>query len=111
MATMTPTVAWVTGRRAALPTDARFFIPHHDRPAWPETELDRRAQDLATIHRPDQDPLRWRRRWGVLPWPGLEEPRCVFCGRAWLCPPAAWAHAQLSAHGHNRREHLSEEAP
>ena len=51
-------------------TDVWFLVTNYqtDRP---EDELDRRARDLATIHRPDRDTLHWSMRWGVLPWPVL----------------------------------------
>ncbi len=130
------------GHPGWLPTsypDAGFLPPQHHRPPWPETEihteiyteidptviadvdpealealteLDHRASDLASIHRPDRDPFRWHRRWGSLPWLGHHRPPlCVFCRRPWLCPPAAWAHAQLSTPRCSAPEHRRQEAP
>ncbi|GAA2757044.1 hypothetical protein [Actinopolymorpha rutila] len=123
------------GHSGWLPTsypDVGFLLPQHDRPPRPETEvgtevitdvdpealtealteLDHRASDLASIHRPDRDPFRWQLRWGSLPWLGHDRPPlCVFCRRPWLCPPAAWAHAQLSTPRCSAPEHPSQEAP
>ncbi len=111
MATTTPTFTWKPGGKPASAPDVWFLVTNVNQPDRPEDELDRRARDLATIHRPDVDALHWRRRWGVLPWPSIDLPVCVFCGRGWLCPPAAWAHARLSTLGTFTREHLVEEQP
>jgi hypothetical protein len=109
MATTTPTFTWKPGGKPASGTDVWFLVARHTDTDRPEDELDRRARDLATIHRPDGDALHWRLRWGVLPWLALDRPVCVFCGRGWLCPPAAWAHARLSTLGGPSRPHVLED--
>ncbi|REF34773.1 hypothetical protein DFJ64_0139 [Thermasporomyces composti] len=111
MASTSPSFAWQTGRKPASEADVWFLVTNYGQADRPEDELDRRARDLAAIHRPDREAVHWRRRWGVLPWPELHQPLCVFCKRKWLCPPAAWAHARLSTLGSFRREHLCEERP
>jgi hypothetical protein len=110
MATTTPAFAREPRGKPVPSPDVWFLVTNYqtDRP---DDELDRRARDLATIHRPDRDTQHWGRRWGVLPWPVLHHPVCVFCGRRWLCPPAAWAHARLSTLGGLQRDHLSEDGP
>lgn len=118
MATTTPTVTWRRGpgkRGTRNPGE----MPASQAEVWSlaagtrrsgalEDELDRRARDLATIHRAERDPLGWQLRWGFIPWPVLERSHCVFCGRQWLCPPAAWAQGRLTALGSLGLE-LSEE--
>lgn len=109
MATTTPTVTWRRGlgkrgtrKPARTPASAAdvWFLAAGTRPSGAlDNELDRRARDLATIHRPQRDAHGWRRRWRLVPWPAPEGPHCVFCGRQWLCPPAAWAHGRLATLG------------
>ncbi|WP_020573479.1 hypothetical protein [Actinopolymorpha alba] len=101
----------LAGGTSSADADIWCLVTSYGQADWPEDELDRRARDLATIHRADRNGLRWNLRWGVVPWLVLEHPVCVFCGRDWLCPPAAWAHARLSTLGSFRREHLCEEVP
>lgn len=120
MATTTPTVTWKRGpgkrgtrKPAGTPASHAdvWFLAAGARPSGAvEDELDRRARELATIHRPQRDALSWRRRWRLVPWPTLERSHCVFCGRQWLCPPAAWAHGRLSTLGNLSRE-ICEESP
>ena len=101
MATTTPTFTWRPVGKPASVADGWLLVNRPTDAGRPEDELDRRARDLATIHRPGRNVLHWRLRWRVLPWPALDNPVCVFCGRGWLCPPAAWAHARLSDHSHD----------
>lgn len=109
MATTTPTFTWKPGGKPASGTDVWLLVSRYTETDGPEDELDRRARDLATIHRPDRDALHWRLRWGVLPWLALDRHVCVFCGRGWLCPPAAWAHARLSTLRANAHPPLRED--
>jgi hypothetical protein len=118
MATTTPTVTWRRGAgkkgtrklggRSASEADVWFLAAGARRSGSLEDELDRRARDLATIHRPERDAFGWQFKWGLVPWPASERSHCVFCGRLWLCPPAAWAHGRLSTLGSPGCE-LSEE--
>jgi hypothetical protein len=110
MATTTPTFARRSRGKHTAGADVWFLVASNQT-GRPEDELDRRARDLATIHRPDRDTLHWNFRWGVLPWLVLQHPVCVFCGRRWLCPPAAWAYARLSTLDAFKREHLCEDRP
>jgi hypothetical protein len=109
MATTTPTFARKSRGKHSASADVWSLVANYHT-GRPEDELDRRARDLATIHRPDRHSLHWTFRWGV-PWALLHYPACVFCGRRWLCPPAAWAYARLSMLGAFQSEHPREDQP
>lgn len=61
-------------------------------PEW----VERLAAEIERTHRPDRSRATIRLRWRVVPVPTLRRAWCVSCGRAWICPDAAWAEDIVS---------------
>ncbi|HEY6738923.1 MAG TPA: hypothetical protein VI076_08740 [Actinopolymorphaceae bacterium] len=74
-------------------TRGLVHVPGYGWVDWPTELLDAQARYLTFVHRPARAGLGRRMRRGFRAT--AIEAVCVFCGREWLCPEAAWAQKWL----------------